>query len=110
MSLSVQITFDFIKIDFWDGQQIELSIDGNVVWSREFRSQPNATTQEPEVCGRDDPPGFRGEVAPNHSLFVHSRWLVCTVVYRQIAGLHVYCTNATVTSWHLPCLCRRSWR
>jgi len=58
---SVQISFDFVKIDFWDGQEIQLSVDGRMVWSRQFRSLSNATIHEPQICGRDDPPGFRGE-------------------------------------------------
>jgi hypothetical protein len=56
----VRITFDFIKIDFWDGQFAELSVDGQAVWSRQFRSN-TTSKEEKQVCGRDDPPGFRGE-------------------------------------------------
>ena len=35
---SVRVSFDFIKIDFWDGQIAELWLDGSVVWSRQFHS------------------------------------------------------------------------
>ena len=59
---TVQISFDFIKIDFWDGQEAQMFVDGGLVWSQPFRSNTNWTaSQEAQVCGRNDPPGFRGE-------------------------------------------------
>jgi len=58
---SVQISFDFIKIDFWNGEQVQLFVDGSLVWARSFSSNPDAAVREPQICGRDDPPGFRGE-------------------------------------------------
>ena len=57
----MQISFDFIKIDFWNGEQVQLFVDGRLVWTRSFFSNPNATVREPQICGRDDPLGFRGE-------------------------------------------------
>ena len=71
---SVQISFDFIKIDFWNGEQVQLFVDGSLVWTRSFFSNPNATVREPQICGRDDPPGFRGEtLVPVNVTVPHSR-------------------------------------